>query len=354
MAGNSKGSARARLVHEDVDTARATRSLFQKAHDAEVLSAETEAELVGLWKNHGDTKAQQRIVESHMRLVTKMALKMGGYRATVGDLIQEGVFGLYDALNKYDPRESRGARFSTYARQFITAAMTDSVIRELSLTSSVERADNRVKTTARQSSPISRAVRSVFFNAAKLDAQFRRENPRWGREEINRAIAEKLDIPLHRVEHIRATISGGDTSLEFQIQSGRGDGVDAETTLGDILPDDKPDPEQALIDKTDKFRQMVLIRAGLDKLDRRSREIFTAHNLSDKKVPYPKLAAEFGISVERARQIDTRAFGIVAQEARRLSADEAEFRIAAGKYGKPQSPGDEEDNEDDNHRGRGF
>ena len=266
------------------------------AFDGACLSAEQERDLFTQWRSSGDERALARIVGAHRRLSVKIAWQHAGYGVPVDDLIQEGCAGIMKAAHKYDL--GLGWRFSTYAQQWITAEIREAVMRSASLV--------KFGTTAGQ--------KKAFFNLRRVRAEVLAQAPGLSGDELDAVLASKMDISVQDVRRAEQVLNGGDGSLDVPVRDG------AAVTRGDLLVDDGPSVEAALVDASVGDSRMRLLRAAVERLPERERSIFVARRLSETAVTLEDLSQKYGISRERVRQIEVRAYERVQQHVRRAAA----------------------------------
>lgn len=249
-----------------------------------VLAAEEEYMLAKRWQEHEDVDAAHRLVTSHLRLVAKMALGFRHYGLPLADLISEGNLGLMRAVKKFDP--DRGFRLATYAMWWIKAALHEYVLSSWSMV--------RLGTLA--------AHKKLFFNLRRVKARLHILDAHdLSAEDVSR-IAQELDVPEGEVQLMNQRISGRDSSLNVP--------VSAEFSIErqDLLVDERPDQEAALAEREETRLGNSLLADGLKVLDERELDILTERRLRDMPMTLEELGVRYGISRERVRQIENRAF----------------------------------------------
>jgi RNA polymerase sigma-32 factor len=251
-----------------------------------ILDAETEAELIRRWRDHRDPKAAEQLVGSHQRLVVKIATQYRRFGNPLSDLISEGNVGLMQAIEKFDL--DRGYRLSTYAMWWVRAAITEYVVRSSSLV--------RVATNESR--------RKLFFNLGRLKAKYRDTYTDRLSPAAVSAIATDLQVPEEDVVLMDRHLGEQDLSLNTAIA---GD-TDTAVTWQDRLADDSPSQEVQVIDGDESDKRHSLLAAALSQLDERERRILVERKLTDDPPRLAELSVEFGISRERVRQIEARAF----------------------------------------------
>jgi RNA polymerase sigma-32 factor len=257
------------------------------------LEKEQEYRLAKRWREHGDRKAADQIVTSHLRLAAKIAMNYRGYGLPLSELVSEGNVGLMQAINRFEP--DMGFRFATYAIWWIKASIQDYVLRSWSLV--------KIGTTSNQKKLFFR-LRSAKAKIAALD------NADLRPEEV-KTIATKLGVKDQEVVEMNRRL-GGDASLNASARDEKHSGE-----WQDQLIDDSPSPEAIIVqhDEMD-HRQQALVRA-IGVLNDRERRIFEARHLIDQPKTLEDLAIEFKVSRERVRQIEVRAYEKVQVAAKR-------------------------------------
>jgi RNA polymerase sigma-32 factor len=257
--------------------------LINAANRYPILSFEREQEIAFAWRTQGDRAALEELVNSHLRLVVKIARGFANYGLPIGELASEGNVGLMQAAAKFDP--GRGFRFSTYAMWWVRAAMQEYIIRSWSLV--------KIGTTTGQ--------KKLFFNLRRLKAKLHAFDTGDMAPETVTAIAVELDVSESEVVEMNWRLSGTDSSL----QTTRGDDDDGEWI--DMVADDQPTQEAVVIDLEEARRRHGLLRAALVKLSPREREILVERHLKDEPATLAELSERYAVSRERIRQIEVRA-----------------------------------------------
>jgi RNA polymerase sigma-32 factor len=266
-----------------------------------ILEKEQEYRLAKRWRDHGDRKAADEIVTSHLRLAAKIAKNYRGYGLPLAEIISEGNIGLMQAINRFEPE--KGFRFATYAIWWIRASIQDYILRSWSLV--------KIGTTANQ--------KKLFFKLRSAKAKIAAlENVELRPEQVT-AIATALGVNDQEVVDMNRRL-GGDASLNVAIRDNASSGE-----WQDYLVDESPSPEAIVVelDETDHRRE-ALARA-IAVLNKRERRIFEARHLADEPETLEGLAEEFNVSRERVRQIEVRAFEKV-QAATKKSVREPRLR----------------------------
>ena len=249
-----------------------------------MLAKDEEFMLAKRWTEHQDAESAHRLVTSHLRLVAKIAMGYRGYGLPIGEVISEGNVGLMQAVKKFDP--DKGFRLATYAMWWIRASIQEYILRSWSLV--------KMGTTAAQ--------KKLFFNLRKAKSQISAFEEGDLRPEHLSAIATKLGVSEEEVTNMNRRL-GGDASLNAPIRS------DGESEWQDWLVDDQtPSQETVIGDNQEMNLRMTLLQAAMTDLSERERHILTERRLKDEPTTLEELAAEYGVSRERVRQIEVRAF----------------------------------------------
>ena len=249
-----------------------------------MLQAEEESALARRWREHGDSDAAHALVTSHLRLVVKIAVGYRGYGLPVSELISEGNLGLMQAAKRFDPEQ--GFRFATYAIWWIKAAIHEYILRSWSLV--------KMGTTANQ--------KKLFFNLRKAKSRIAALEEGDMHPDQVKLIAQRLGVTEQDVVEMNRRL-GGDVSLNAQL---RDDGDSDEWQ--DWLVEEGSDQEAQLADSEQSENRRKALGEALSVLNKRERRIFEARRLAEDPMTLHDLAAEFGISRERVRQIEARAF----------------------------------------------
>jgi len=250
-----------------------------------MLEKQEEYMLAKRWREHDDVDAAHRLVTSHLRLVAKIAMGYRGYGLPIGELISEGNVGMMKAVKRFDPE--RGFRLATYAMWWIRASMQEYILHSWSLV--------KMGTTAAQ--------KKLFFNLRKIKGQMKAlEEGDLPPEKVQR-IAEQLAVSEDDVVQMNRRLAGPDHSLNAPL---RNDGEGGEWQ--DWLVDDTESQEE-LLGETEEFQQRTqLLRDAMKGLNEREQHIITERRLSEDPTTLEELSQHYGISRERVRQIEVRAF----------------------------------------------
>jgi RNA polymerase sigma-32 factor len=249
-----------------------------------MLERQEEYMLAKRWREHGDRGAAHKLVTSHLRLVTKIARDYRGYGLPISEAISEGNVGLMQAVERFEPE--KGFRLATYAMWWIKATIQEYILRSWSLV--------KMGTTANQ--------KKLFFNLRKAQSRISILDDGDMRLDQVKIIARRIGVTETDVIYMNRRLSG-DASLNAAI---REDGDSGEWQ--DWLVDESPDQETTLAASEEFDNRRKTLSDALSVLNERERRIFEARRLADDPITLEDLAAEFGVSRERVRQIEVRAF----------------------------------------------
>ncbi|MBJ7410337.1 MAG: RNA polymerase sigma factor RpoH [Phenylobacterium sp.] len=250
-----------------------------------MLPKDEEFMLAKRWQEHQDAEAAHKMVTSHLRLVAKIAMGYRGYGLPIGEVISEGNVGLMQAVKKFDP--DKGFRLATYAMWWIRASIQEYILRSWSLV--------KMGTTAAQ--------KKLFFNLRKAKSEIEALQEGDLRPDQVSQIATKLGVLDEEVISMNRRLAGGDASLNSPMRA------DSESEWQDWLVDtDTPSQESVVADTQEMNVRMSLLEAAMTELSDRERHILTERRLKDEPTTLEELASEYGVSRERVRQIEVRAF----------------------------------------------
>jgi RNA polymerase sigma-32 factor len=249
-----------------------------------MLEPQDEFMLAKRWREHGDHEAAHKLVNSHLRLVAKIAMGYRGYGLPISEMISEGNVGLMQGVKRFEPE--KGFRLATYAMWWIKAAIQEYILRSWSLV--------KMGTSANQ--------KKVFFNLRKAKNKISALEEGDLRPDQVKLIAKRLGVTEQDVVDMNRRL-GGDVSLDAPI---RKDGDSGEWQ--DWLVDEHADQETTLAASEEFGGRRKALASALSGLNDRERRIFEARRLADDRITLEDLAAEFGVSRERVRQIEVRAF----------------------------------------------
>jgi RNA polymerase sigma-32 factor len=249
-----------------------------------MLEPQEEYVLAKRWREHGDRTAAHKLVTSHLRLVVKIAMGYRGYGLPISEVISEGGVGLMQAVKRFEP--DKGFRLTTYAIWWIKAAIQEYILRSWSLV--------KLGTTANQ--------KKLFFNLRKAKAGISALDEGDMRPDQVKLIATRLSVTEQDVVEMNRRLDG-DVSLNLPI-NGEGDSGQWQ----DWIVDDNASQETRLAEDEESINRRKALSEALTLLNGRERRIFEARQLADRPITLEELADEFGISRERVRQIEVRAF----------------------------------------------
>lgn len=249
-----------------------------------MLTAEEEFMLAKSWREQDDLESAHKLVTSHLRLVAKIAMGYRGYGLPVGELISEGNVGMMQAVKRFDP--DRGFRLATYAMWWIRAAIQEYILHSWSLV--------KMGTTAAQ--------KKLFFNLRKLKGQMQAiEEGDLAPENVTE-IARRLGVPENDVVSMNRRLSSPDHSLNAPVRH------DGEGEWVDWLVDDSESQETLVAENEELTNRRRLLGTAMADLNERERHILTERRLRDDPTTLEQLSQQYGISRERVRQIEVRAF----------------------------------------------
>ncbi len=261
-----------------------------------MLEPNEEYMLAKRWQQHEDTEAAHKLVTSHLRLVGRIAMGYRGYGLPMGEVISEGNVGLMQAVKRFDP--DKGFRLATYAMWWIRASIQEYILRSWSLV--------KMGTTASQ--------KKLFFNLRRVKGQIQAIEEGELRPDQVKEIATKLGVSEEDVVSMNRRLSG-DASLNAPV---RADSESGEWQ--DWLVDETPDQEEQLAESEELTLRRGLLENAMKALTDRERQIFEARRLRDDPATLEDLSVEFGVSRERIRQIEVRAFEKVQSAVQKANA----------------------------------
>jgi RNA polymerase sigma-32 factor len=256
---------------------------------------------------HGDSEAAHKLVTSHLRLVAKLAMGYRGYGLPIAEVISEGNVGLMQAVKRFDPE--RGFRLATYAMWWIRAAIQEYVLRSWSLV--------KLGTTAAQ--------KKLFFNLRRMKGQIQALEEGDMRPENVKTIAKKLGVTEDEVISMNRRMAAPDHSLNAPLRA------DSEGEWQDWLVDETSDQETLLADREELGERKELLLAALEGLTERERHILKERRLKDEPKTLEDLSVQFGISRERVRQIEMKAFEKLQRVMKSAMRDKRRTQHAARK-----------------------
>jgi RNA polymerase sigma-32 factor len=263
-----------------------------------MLGKEEEFMLAKRWREHEDLESARKLVNSHLRLVAKIAMGYRGYGLPIEEVISEGNVGLMQAVKKFEP--DKGFRLATYAMWWIRASIQEYILRSWSLV--------KMGTTAAQ--------KKLFFNLRKAKSEISALEEGDLRPDQVRQIATKLGVLDEEVVSMNRRLAGPDASLNAPLRA------DSENEWQDWLADEEAvSQETQLAESEEKSIRMALLEEAMTELTDRERHILTERRLKDDPTTLEELAGQYGVSRERVRQIEVRAFEKL-QKAMRAAAAE--------------------------------
>lgn len=259
----------------------------------EPLSFEDEQALAFRWKNKKDESAFRQLMHSYLRLVVKVALSFRGYGLPLEELVQEGNIGLMQAINRFEPE--RGFRLSTYAMWWIKAQIQEYILNNWSMV--------KIGTSGTQ--------KKLFFNLRRLKAQMLGEDGIHLNPDAIKAIAETLGVNEADVVNMDQRLRHGDESLNTPL----GTDEDGQEWM-DFIPEMRPSQEEVYSRKQIAMQRHGKLMQAISTLDDRERAIFVARHLteSESTPTLEELSGQFGVSRERVRQLEERAYGKVQKQ----------------------------------------
>ena len=271
---------------------------LQEIRHFPMLDAEEEYILAKRWREDEDVDSAHTMVTSHLRLAAKIAMGYRGYGLPVGELISEGNVGLMQAVKRFEPE--KGFRLATYAMWWIRASIQEYILRSWSLV--------KMGTTTAQ--------KKLFFNLRKLKGQLKAIEEGDLHPDTVKTIATKLAVSEDDVVQMNRRLAGADHSLNAPMR------VDGEGEWQDWLVDETPNQETTLGESEELGKRRELLADAMQTLNDRERQILTERRLKDDPSTLEDLSKEFGISRERVRQIEVRAFEKLQKAIRNAQFDE--------------------------------
>jgi RNA polymerase sigma-32 factor len=269
-----------------------------------LLAPEEEYMLAKRWKEHEDPEAARKMVTSHLRLVAKIAMGYRGYGLPVSEIVAEGNVGLMQAVKRFEP--DKGFRLATYAMWWIRASIQEYILRSWSLV--------KMGTTAAQ--------KKLFFNLRKAKTKIEAIEEGDMTPEHVATIADQLGVPEQEVINMNRRLSGPDSSLNAPLRS------DSESEWQDWLADDTIDQETRMAEREEMGERHELLTGALGELTEREREIIEARRLQDDPATLEELSQKYGVSRERVRQIEVRAFEKLQTQMKRALTDKRSHALS--------------------------
>lgn len=274
---------------------------FREVWGFPMLEKEEEHLLAVRWRDKGDTEAAHKLVTSHLRLVAKMAMKYRGYGLPVADLVSEGNIGLMKAVKKFNP--DLGFRLSTYAMWWIKAAITEYILKSWSMV--------KLGTVASQ--------KKLFFSLRNLKGRLNILDSGELTPEQAEKLSSAMNVSSDEILKMNRRLSSRDLSLNAPLTNSE-EGIEFQ----DTLIDERPSPENQVADAEEFTYRRAILEDAMAALPERERHIFIERRLKDDPVTLENLGKEYGISRERVRQLEMRAFDKVQNAVTAAIAAEAE------------------------------
>ena len=268
---------------------------LKKINQFPMLTSEEEKKLAIDWLKNGNTKAAQKLVTSHLRLVAKIAMGYRGYGLPLFDLISEGNLGLIQAIRKFDP--DKGFRLATYAIWWIRASIQEYVLHSWSLV--------KIGTTAAQ--------KKLFFNLRRLRNQLKKYEEGYLTNEQIKSISQDLGVTEDEVKQMEGRVFNQDFSLNTPLN----DENDSEWI--DQVEDDNIDVVTRVEERDELDKRKALYNQAVKKLEPRELEILTARRLDEEPKTLEDLSQKYSISRERVRQIENKAIKKLQEEIKLIS-----------------------------------
>ena len=274
---------------------------FREVWSFPMLEKEEEQMLAVRWRDKGDTEAAHKLVTSHLRLVAKIAMKYRGYGLPVADLVSEGNIGLMKAVKKFDP--GLGFRLSTYAMWWIRASITEYILKSWSMV--------KLGTVASQ--------KKLFFSLRNLKGRLNILDSGELTPDQAQQLSDTMGVSADEITYMNRRLSTRDLSLNAPLSNDE-EGIEFQ----DTLVDNSPSPESRFAEAEELGHRSAILRQALKALPERERHIFTERRLKDDPKTLEELGKEYGISRERIRQLEVRAFDKVQKAVTAVIAEEPE------------------------------
>jgi len=273
---------------------------FREVWSFPILEKEVEQSLARRWRDEGDTDAAHQLVTSHLRLVAKMAMKYKGYGLPVADLVSEGNIGLMKAVKKFDPE--MGFRLSTYAMWWIKASITEYILKSWSMV--------KLGTVASQ--------KKLFFSLRSIKSRLNILDAGELTPDQAQQLSDRMNVSADEITNMNRRLSSRDLSLNAPLS------VDNEgMEFQDTLVAEGPSPERLVADAEEQSHHGAILMRAMQDLPDRDREILAERRLSDEPQTLDELGKRYGISRERVRQLEVRAFEKVQAAVQAAVAREA-------------------------------
>jgi len=260
-----------------------------------ILTAEEEFNYAKKFKENGDKEAAKMLLQSHLRLVAKIAIKFKNYGLPISDLVSEGNLGLIQAVKKFDP--DRGFRFSTYAMWWVKAYIQEYILKSWSLV--------KIGTTIAQ--------KKLFFNLHKIKRRIKNNDDKNLSEEQIERISGDLNVSKKEVKEMESRLSGSDISIDSPI-----DDDEESLNIKNSLASHEANQEQIIIENQEKNHREYVLREAFAVLNDRERDILIKRQMSEISMTLEELSKIYKISRERIRQIEQNALDKMKKEIIRL------------------------------------
>ena len=273
---------------------------LQEIRKFPLLEPEEEYMLAKAWVDHQDSESAHRLVTSHLRLAAKIAMGYRGYGLPQAEVISEANVGLMQAVKRFDPE--KGFRLATYAMWWIRASIQEYILRSWSLV--------KMGTTSAQ--------KKLFFNLRKAKSKLGALEEGDLRPENVAQIARDLSVTEQEVIDMNRRLSGGDASLNATVGGADGDST---AQWQDWLEDEDANQAEAFAEADELDQRRAMLTAAMDVLNDREKDILTERRLRDNPITLEELSTRYGVSRERIRQIEVRAFEKLQDRMRRLAGE---------------------------------
>ena len=281
---------------------------LQEIRKFPLLEPEEEYMLAKAWADHEDAEAAHKLVTSHLRLAAKIAMGYRGYGLPQAEVISEANVGLMQAVKRFDPE--RGFRLATYAMWWIRASVQEYILRSWSLV--------KMGTTSAQ--------KKLFFNLRKAKSKIGALEEGDLRPENVAQIAHELNVTEQEVIDMNRRLAGSDASLNAQVGASDGDST---AQWQDWLEDEDANQAENFAEADELAARRTLLASAMEGLNDRERDVLMERRLRDDPLTLEELSARYGVSRERIRQIEVRAFEKLQGKMRSLARDRGMLEDAA-------------------------
>ncbi len=271
-----------------------------------ILSAEEEFMLAKSYAEHGVSEAAHKLVTSHLRLVAKIAMQFRGYGLPVADLISEGNLGLMKAVKKFEA--DRGFRLSTYAMWWIKASVTEYNLRSSSL--------GKLGSMS--------APKKLFFSLRRAKRKLDIIDAQEIDPENAAKLSEQFNMPAKDIVQMDRRMTARDFSLNAPVSFAEEDSME----FLDTLEDNGPSPESIVVNAQEADVRREYLKEAMKELSDRERHIFVERRLKDDPITLEALGEQYGISRERVRQLENRAFNKVQKAVHNAAFEDQNAEMA--------------------------